>query len=308
LPRYWDPTAILRIYFPFWSLILKPRSKFLHFLGGLAVVLAVVILTFSFLIPWTHNYGATAEELGRTFHGDELISDPIVNWTHGITINAPPEEVWPWIIQIGDTRAAYYSFTFIENMFGDPDLYHNADRIHPEWQNPPIDQGIIVDFLKIKECEANQFMLASEDVPDMNWTWLWWIEPEGNNATRLIIRMRIEVPGQAGISALGEAINLTGFVMEVGMLNGLKARAEGNIPPPSEEAVGIILWLLAFAIGVFAAVLYMKRRDSRYPLSLGLVVIAILFIFTYAQPNIWLRLAIDILLIASAFWVWKRKP
>ncbi|MHC1783884.1 MAG: hypothetical protein AB9891_14215 [Anaerolineaceae bacterium] len=286
---------------------MKPQSKFLHFLGGLAIVLAVIILTFSFLIPWTHTYGATPEELSRTYHGDELITEPIVNWTHGITINATPEKVWPWIIQIGDSRAAFYSFTFIENMFGDPDAYHNADRVHPEWQNPPIDQGIIIDFLKIKEYEVNQFMLASEDVPDMNWTWLWWIEPEGENATRLIIRMRIEVPGQAGMSVLGEAINLTGFVMEVGMLNGLKARAEGMISPAYEEPLGIFVWLLVFAVGVYAAVLYMKRRESRLPLALGLVVIIVLFIFTYAQPNIWLRVAVDVLLCGAVFWVWKKK-
>ena len=226
---------------------MKPRSKFLHFLGGLAIVLAVIILVFSFLIPWTHDYGATPEELTRAYHGDELITKPVVNWTHGITINAPVEKVWPWIIQIGDTRAAFYSFTFIENMFGNVDQYHNADRIHEEWQNPPADQGIIVDFLKIKEYEPRRFMLAGEDVDRMNWTWLWWIEPQGDNATRLLIRMRIEVDGEANMGALGEAINLSGFVMEVGMLNGLKSRAEGVIPGAYEEPLGIIVWLLAFA-------------------------------------------------------------
>lgn len=286
---------------------MKKQSKFLHFLGGLATTLAVVILVFSILIPWTHTYGATPEELARSYHGDELISEPIVNWTHGITINAPPEEVWPWIIQIGDSRAAFYSYTFIENMFGDPDLYHNADRVHPEWQNPPIDQGIIVDFLKIKEYEPNRFMLASEDVPEMNWTWLWWLEPQDENATRLLIRMRIEVPGQEGMNILGEAINLTGFVMEVGMLKGLKARAEGITPPPFEEPLGIVLWLLVFAVGVFAAVLFMKRSDSRFALVLGLAVIAILFILTYIQPAIWLRGGLVVLLFVAAFRVWKKK-
>jgi hypothetical protein len=286
---------------------LKPRSKFLHFLGGLAIVLAVVILVFSILIPWTHNYGATPEELTRTYHGDELIKNPIVNWTHGITINAPVEKVWPWIIQIGDTRAAYYSYTFIENMFGDPDAYHNADRIHEEWQNPPIGQGIIVDVLKIKEYEPEKFMLAADGLDGMNWTWLWAVESQGQNATRLNIRMRIEVDGAQSAGVLGEAINLSGFVMEVGMLDGLKARAEGNVPPAFFQPLGIVLWLLALAVGVFAAVLYMKRKDSRLALLLGLVVIGVLFIFTYIQPNIWLRAGIDVLLVGDAWWVWKRQ-
>ena len=51
----------------------------------------------------------------------------------------------------------------------------------------------------------------------------------------------------------------------------------------------------------------MKRKDSRFALGLGLVVIAVLFVFTYVQPNIWLRVLIDALLVAGAFWVWKKK-
>lgn len=290
---------------------MKSRSKFLHFLSGFTIVLAFLVLAFSFIVPWIRTYGATSEELNRTYFGDELITNPIVNWTHGITINAPPEDVWPWIIQIGDTRAAFYSFTFIENMFGGPDLYHNADRIHSEWQNPPIDQGIIVDFLKIKKYEPGKFMFTSEDVPDMNWTWLWWIEPqagpEGQSATRLLIRMRIEIPGQTGTTAIGEAIGVSGFVMEQGMFQGLKARAEGRTPPPYEETLGIVVWLVAFAVGILAAVLYMKRQDSRLALLLGLVTLAVLLVFTYVQPNIWLRVLADALLFAGIFWIWKKK-
>jgi hypothetical protein len=284
----------------------KSRSKFLHFLSGFTIVLAILVLAFSFIVPWIRTYGATSEELKRTYFGDELITHPIVNWTHGITINAPPDQVWPWIIQIGDTRAAFYSFTFIENMFGQPDLYHNADRIHPEWQNPPIDQGIIIDFLKIKKYEPGKFMLASEDTPDMNWTWLWWIEPQGENATRLLIRMRIEVPGQTSETALGEAIGVSGFVMEQGMFNGLKARAEGRIPPAYEETLGIVLWLIAFLVGIIAGVLFMKRSDSRFALSLGIISVLILLIFTYIQPEIWVRVVLDLILIAGTVWVWKK--
>lgn len=285
---------------------MKPQSKFMHFLFGFVIVLVVIAAAFAFISPWTRTYGATPEELNRSYIGDEIISDPNLTWTHGITINAPPEKVWPWIIQIGDTRAAFYSYTFIENMFGDPDLYHNADRIHEEWQNPPIDQGIIADFMKIKKYEAGKYMLTGEDMDGMDWTWLWQIEPAGENNTRLNIRMRIAVEGQGNMDLLGEAINLSGFVMEKGMLNGLKARAEGRVPPAFEEVLGIIVWLLAFAIGVFAAVLYMKRRNSRSALILGLLVVAVLFVFTYLQPDIIMRVIIDFLLIAGAITAWDR--
>jgi hypothetical protein len=41
-----------------------------------------------------------------------------VSWTHAITIDAPPEAVWPWIAQLGDERGGFYSFTFFENQVG----------------------------------------------------------------------------------------------------------------------------------------------------------------------------------------------
>ena len=51
---------------------------------------------------------------------------------HCITIDAPPEQVWRWLIQTGQDRAGFYSYDWIERLFG-YDM-RNADRIHPEWQ------------------------------------------------------------------------------------------------------------------------------------------------------------------------------
>jgi hypothetical protein len=45
--------------------------------------------------------------------GDELLSNPTVTMTHGISIEVPPAEVWPWIAQIGDIRGGFYSYTWL---------------------------------------------------------------------------------------------------------------------------------------------------------------------------------------------------
>jgi proline iminopeptidase len=46
-----------------------------------------------------------------------------------VTIEAPPEQVWPWLAQMGYDRAGWYSWDRLDNG-GRP----SADRIHPEWQ------------------------------------------------------------------------------------------------------------------------------------------------------------------------------
>src|SRR5688500_7174998 len=51
----------------------------------------------------------------RLLPGDAMISDPIFSSTHAITIDAPPEQVWPWIAQMGAGRAGWYSWDAVDN-------------------------------------------------------------------------------------------------------------------------------------------------------------------------------------------------
>lgn len=64
---------------------------------------------------------------------DELVEHPKLNATHAITIDAPASAVWPWLVQMGQTRGGFYSYAWLENLVGCH--MHNADQIHPEWQD-----------------------------------------------------------------------------------------------------------------------------------------------------------------------------
>ena len=82
--------------------------------------------------PWHLRWGATDEEIDESYPGDAIVPRPQVASTRALTINAPVEDVWPWLVQIGQGRGGFYSYTWFENLF----LTHmkNADRILPQFQ------------------------------------------------------------------------------------------------------------------------------------------------------------------------------
>ena len=79
--------------------------------------------------PRQLTWGATGEEVSRPLPGDDLVNRPTFNATRAISIAAPPEAVWPWLLQVGTTRAGWYSYDLLDNL-GHP----SAQRILPEYQ------------------------------------------------------------------------------------------------------------------------------------------------------------------------------
>jgi hypothetical protein len=80
---------------------------------------------------WMDRWGSTAEERALPLAGDELVPDAEQH-THAITIDVPPEAVWPWLVQMGQGRAGFYSHDRLERLVGA--AIRNAEKIHPEWQ------------------------------------------------------------------------------------------------------------------------------------------------------------------------------
>jgi hypothetical protein len=83
------------------------------------------------LRPWHTRWSAADDEVQKHLPGDELAPNG-AGCNHAISIHAPVSEVWKWLVQIGQDRAGFYSYTWLENLFL-CDM-HNADRIVPEWQ------------------------------------------------------------------------------------------------------------------------------------------------------------------------------
>lgn len=196
--------------------------------------------------PWHRRWGATDEEVKRQYPGDDLIGTdkPKFDATHAITIDAPPSAVWPWLVQMGQGRGGFYSHDWIENAM-DLDI-HSADRIHPEWQSLregdeiPLAQGFGVP-VAILEPERTLVLHGdtrvgeTPEVMDFGpgeylavvWSWHLSELPGGN--TRLVERWLVDYNESVKNSLFYSVFLEPGaFIMEHGMLKGLKQRVESS--------------------------------------------------------------------------------
>jgi len=90
------------------------------------------------LRPRLVRWGASDEEVARTFPGGELIPDGTRASTMAVTIEAPPAQVWPWLVQMGWDRAGWYSWDRLDNG-GRP----SAQELHPEWQHLSLGERLL---------------------------------------------------------------------------------------------------------------------------------------------------------------------
>ena len=220
---------------------MKPKQV-VQILGGLAAG-AGAVATYSLVVrPWHTRWGATEEEVNELLPGDEIVTEPQHAATHAITINAPAAEVWPWLVQIGQSRGGFYSYSWLENLAG-CDM-HNANRIVAEWQTlrpgdvvwlhpkaPPLQVVIVEPFRTI--------VLGSDDPASENaGTWSFYLKPIDEQTTRLLVRIRWNrVPGLRPWATNYLLLEPAHFIMERKMLLGIKQRAEGAVQ--SREPVAV---------------------------------------------------------------------
>jgi hypothetical protein len=207
--------------------------------GGLALAGAAAVAAYRWgLRPWYEQWGATESEVHGRLPGDELVRAPAIVRTKAITIQAPVEQVWPWLPQIGQGKAGFYSYEFIENRLLGCDI-HNSDRIVAEWQNPQIGDPVRMyppdrqgpPPYVIALVEPNRALVMGHTDESGQWfdTWQFVLRPVDAWRTRLIHRVR------AGSMGMWDALQFGYFLMERGMLLGIQARAEAlaRTSPPT---------------------------------------------------------------------------
>jgi hypothetical protein len=184
----------------------------------------IALLYWGLIRPAYMNWGATTAEINMTVPGDELISANRIVSTRAINIHATKEKIWPWIAQTGQNRGGFNSYYWLENLFGAK--MKNAYSLHPEWQNPQpgdtVYYGEKQGYAIVSMAKRNQYYSLGG--------WTFYLQPVDAANTRLIIRypsMEVKQSSFAKIYYYGLFEPLH-FIMESGMMMGIKQRAEEN--------------------------------------------------------------------------------
>ncbi|HEX3327226.1 MAG TPA: hypothetical protein VHV50_09545 [Actinomycetota bacterium] len=191
------------------------------------------------------TWGSTLEERTRYLPGDDLIPDPRLTTNHATTIKATPEEIWPWLVQLGWHRGGWYTYRWVDRLLF-PANRASAESILPQWQDlhvgdripdgpPQTDCFFVVELL-----EANKMLVlrswthlppqlrAKNSRYQMEWSWAFYLTDLGGGETRFLFKVR----GLLGPRWLRVAYHAfvvpADFVMGRSLCLGLRTRAEHN--------------------------------------------------------------------------------
>lgn len=201
--------------------------------------------------PQHVRWGASEAEVQGPLPGDEIIPRPLFESTRAITIDAPPEAVYPWLVQLGYGRAGWYSYDELEALVGVGDFAQggSSDRILPQFQALQVG-----DLVPVGPEELGWFVVEAMQPPDLlalratinpfsgqavnpagyggplfDGSWTFTLRRANPHTTRLVVRMRATYAPLPMLTPfmllLLEPLH---FLMERRMLAGLKERAEAH--------------------------------------------------------------------------------
>jgi len=197
------------------------------------------------LRQYAFAWGATADDLSHEWPGDELAPDAITVATRAIAIDAPADTVWAYVAQIGQDRAGFYSYTWLENLFRC--VMPNVSTVVPEWQQRRLGDTVWLARpdryngdarLKIARVDQHRDLVLTS--PE-DWgrvvrheharggAWSFVVVPTSPAASKLIVRSR--GPAHPGVfSAFARAVifDPAHFIMERRMMRRIKTLAEAD--------------------------------------------------------------------------------
>ena len=207
----------------------------------LILFLSSVLIVYHFIIrPWMLDWGAPARIEDRNLSGDYFTGGP--RHTRAVLIQASPQEIWPWILQLGQERGGFYSYTWLENIFF-ADM-HNVYVMKSELQQPRITGDTIwlasrnnysgKGYQIVAQVITHRafVMVSGEDYARIqsdekaNGSWAIYLYPESDGSTWLIAR------SSGGPTTVTQQLlryftfELPHFIMEQKMLRTIRLLAE----------------------------------------------------------------------------------
>jgi len=182
----------------------------------------------AFVRPWMRRWGATGEEIARPMPGDELVPSPRHRSTRAITIRARPEEIWPWLVQMGNGRGGLYSIDVLDRLLGVIEA-PSAERVLAEWQD--LRPGDVIPIggtpgWPVHAVERDRSLVLRIEHGEALVTQSWGLYPVDGETTRLVLRVRGAASPGIRSAALVAVIEPQELVMVRAQLLGIRRRAE----------------------------------------------------------------------------------
>jgi hypothetical protein len=197
-------------------------------LATLLVILMVAALYWFPVRRWFGRWGATSDDLARVMPGDAVIVKPTHSATHAITIDAQPDDIWPWLVQLGAQRGGLYSYDWLDRLFGILDR-PSADRVLPEFQHLAVGEKISLgpgEALTVTAIEPCHALVLSYNAHGFEWVWQFGLYPLDKNRTRLVTRGTERFTKSLATWLFMRVMEPAAFIMTRRMLLGMKQRAE----------------------------------------------------------------------------------
>lgn len=177
---------------------------------------------------WQERWGASHEEVERAMPGDDLVPDARDVSTRAVTIRVKPEEVWPWLMQMGYQRGGMYSYDWIDQLIGVLDE-PSTDQVLPEFQH--LEPGDVIPMgygpsWPVAAVEPYRSLVLDIREPGVDISWSFGLYELDEEHTRLVLRIRIRVKPVAHLISSFPVLDFGQFLMTRKMLLGIKERAE----------------------------------------------------------------------------------
>jgi len=282
------------------------RSAVPRLLAIMALPGLLAAVYFLAIRPSQLHWGATSEEVARSMPGDDLVPSPTFCATRAVTIHGKPEEIWPWLVQMGYRRAGFYGYDLIENL-GNGTGIRSAVTILPELQYPksgdllPISAVASMTFGSIQP--GDYLIWRGRATTPSDGSLLWALYPVDENHTRLISRVRLRYRWKEPRFLLLDLFTEFGDHVAVPrILLGIKERVEGRPPQPlAEEAIEITVWGLSMVEFAAAMLLVSCRRRWGRAWLLGLASGLSLLFALYAHAPMWIGASLAFAILGIMF-------
>ena len=197
---------------------------------GIAAFGLVLTIAYAALFrPWQRRWDGTPAELALPLPGDSIVTDPVHATTRAISIGAPPELVWPWLVQMGNRRGGLYSYDLLDRWFGVLEG-PSADSILPQFQGLRAGDTIPIGSgpgWPVGLLDPPRTLLIHVREGDVQVTWLFELLPRGSDSTRLVTRVRASARSTLARRFQLLVLDPVEFLMVRRMLLNLRTRAEG---------------------------------------------------------------------------------